>query len=906
MQHPSSPSPPESVPELLQRACHDIRAVALQLQKFGLPQSRNDEDIINSLIDAAVASIRDLLYVSGVSVSHLGGRRGAANTIHATQTYLVPAQRRTIATLSKFVLSARAVLNNAPWDVGESSNHLSLDAEELERAVIDFVSIGRDVCEESHGDKGQRRLHGHLTASHPGLGKAGAGAAGTWKGFGWISLDGNEEAPRRSLDRVTFQEFVVHVLRVQEKLKFFSEALKGSHPAEIVTEAGKAVVYELSSLLLFLGDIHIARHVDIGPVNEDRLADGAQYSRTVDRARILVRTFEATAQELYDGAATFLATTQHVRRVELCDSWRGRDESYDALEALSTSLHSSLQLTSQNLESLLVVGEEQANILERCNRSPIEWRMSQRSLVAVSNEDLADMSNDRPLYHTTHISNNADSNHQRDQSLTPPPVTSGQLPGDTWLPVDDEDLGLVRTPPRTEKIRAFFGDEAPSHYLLSLTADTKPWYLRPNYDPAEVLIDPDGTVRGGTVPALVERLTAHEYSDPNFSRAFLMTFRSFTTLDELFRLLIDRFWIQPPPNLNSDELADWRKLKQHVVRMRVINTLKSMVQDDDVLEKEELGILEQITGFVSQHDVIGIPAAKQLLVSIKRAEYGRDPRKLTVNTAVDPPPPPIVPKRIELLDVDPLELARQLTIAESQLYQKIRPSECMQRSKQSKQTKADARDGVANFIRRSNKIAQWVTFTILCKDDPRRRAAVIKQFILVADRCRAIQNFSTMGAIVSGLNSSPIHRLKRSWELVSSRYMSQLETCGEFINSYRNYNNFRSTLATVLPPCVPFVGVFLTALTHIQDGSKDYLPGNLVNFRKRQKTSEVIQDLQRWQAQPHNFHPLPSVLVYIDESLRQFGDQDVSDIFWQLSTEREPKEREEDRLARILHESGFF
>jgi len=44
-----------------------------------------------------------------------------------------------------------------------------------------------------------------------------------------------------------------------------------------------------------------------------------------------------------------------------------------------------------------------------------------------------------------------------------------------------------------------------------------------------------------------------------------------------------------------------------------------MVQDDDVLEKEELGILEQIAGFVSQNEVIGIPAAKQLLASIKRA-----------------------------------------------------------------------------------------------------------------------------------------------------------------------------------------------------------------------------------------------------------------------------------------------
>ena len=72
------------------------------------------------------------------------------------------------------------------------------------------------------------------------------------------------------------------------------------------------------------------------------------------------------------------------------------------------------------------------------------------------------------------------------------------------------DLHKIRSPPRPDKIRAFFGDDAPTHYLITLTADTKPWYLRPTYDPNEVLIDPDGTVRGGTVAGLVERLTAHE------------------------------------------------------------------------------------------------------------------------------------------------------------------------------------------------------------------------------------------------------------------------------------------------------------------------------------------------------------------------------------------------------------
>lgn len=134
-------------------------------------------------------------------------------------------------------------------------------------------------------------------------------------------------------------------------------------------------------------------------------------------------------------------------------------------------------------------------------------------------------------------------------------------------------------------------------------------------------------------------------------------------------------------------------------------------------------------------------------------------------------------------------------------------------------------DAARMLSMRTKQIAQWVTYSILCKDCPRRRATVIKHFILVADvshpsdslscgthpygqRCKTIQNFSTMSAIVSGLTSAPIHRLKRSWELVSSRTMSQLEACEAMINSYKYYNNYKNALATVFPPCVPFVGEY--------------------------------------------------------------------------------------------------
>lgn len=104
-------------------------------------------------------------------------------------------------------------------------------------------------------------------------------------------------------------------------------------------------------------------------------------------------------------------------------------------------------------------------------------------------------------------------------------------------------------------------------------------------------------------------------------------------------------------------------------------------------------------------------------------------------------------------------------------------------------------------------------------------------------------------------------------------------------------------------------GVFLSTLQFIQDGNPDNLPGGLVNFRKRQKASEVINDIKRWQAQPFNFTSIPSIGAYINDSLNQFINSDTrasSEHFWSLSLEREPREREDEKMARLLQESGFL
>jgi son of sevenless len=86
---------------------------------------------------------------------------------------------------------------------------------------------------------------------------------------------------------------------------------------------------------------------------------------------------------------------------------------------------------------------------------------------------------------------------------------------------------------------------------------------------------------------------------------------------------------------------------------------------------------------------------------------------MVVNANQGPPPPPIIPKnvkKIKLLDIDPLELARQITIIESRLYQKIRPMECLLRSREQKD--GDHNDSITSVIQMANHVKKLLALAI--------------------------------------------------------------------------------------------------------------------------------------------------------------------------------------------------
>ncbi|KAF0428186.1 ras GEF [Gigaspora margarita] len=455
--------------------------------------------------------------------------------------------------------------------------------------------------------------------------------------------------------------------------------------------------------------------------------------------------------------------------------------------------------------------------------------------------------------------------------------------------------------PRSEssKVAKFFGEDVQSINQTRVQREDKPWFLKYDYDEAEIIFNMEKHVKGGTLNALVERLTMHDLLDSSFIATFLLTYRSFCTTEQFFDMLTKRFMIQAPDNLSSEQLELWQEKKQTPVRLRVFNIMKSWLENYYIDDKDSY-CLERIREFAgtTMHEHMAFAAVSLIKVIDKRLQQRKDAvfKEMIPNNTMSPPPSikPKNLKKIKFLDLDPLEIARQLTIIEAKLYNKIRPVECLNKA-WSKETK-EGEDGdgeeiavnIKAMIVNSNQITGWVAESILNQKEIKKRCALIKHFVAVADKCRQLNNFNSLTAIISGLNSAPIHRLKRTWEMVNARTIQTLDNLNRIMNSTKNFNDYREMLHSVNPPCVPFLGVYLTDLTFIEDGNPDILKKNqqLINFSKRMKTADVIREIQQYQSVPYNLTPVQEIQIFIQSHLQD--SRDVSDLY-NTSLDMEPR-----------------
>ncbi|KAJ3074104.1 hypothetical protein HDU98_012132 [Podochytrium sp. JEL0797] len=431
------------------------------------------------------------------------------------------------------------------------------------------------------------------------------------------------------------------------------------------------------------------------------------------------------------------------------------------------------------------------------------------------------------------------------------------------------------------------------------------WYLGVDHDPKDVAFDQSGELKGATLQALVELLTAHKAFDPVFAHSFLLTYRSFTNISELLALLKARYALDPPPSLNAVEYEKWSGGKRDIVRLRVYNILKMWAETHCSTSDEDARALQDIYQF-AQHemskDFPKLSLQLSHLVSRRQESSDSSIRVLIPHRPKDAPPP-ILPmglraKKFKLVEIDPIEVARQLTMMEKSVFDKIQPAELFGRA-WSKSNGLELSPNVRAMSVLSNRIAGWVIQTILTEADVKKRAGLLKHIISVAKECLALNNFCTVATIVGALNSAAVFRLQKTWTR-AGKHVTVFKELHRLMDIHANFSRYRAAIKKASLPCVPYFALYLTDLFYVDLGSKNFLleheedpnavapASRLINFSKRAKYAHVVREIQRYQSAHYHL----AEVLELQEFLRNSFSEDGCgpDGWFDLSLRVEPRE----------------
>eukprot|EP01117_Protostelium_nocturnum_P018383 TRINITY_DN7676_c0_g2_i1.p1 TRINITY_DN7676_c0_g2~~TRINITY_DN7676_c0_g2_i1.p1 ORF type:complete len:700 (-),score=223.87 TRINITY_DN7676_c0_g2_i1:205-2304(-) len=232
---------------------------------------------------------------------------------------------------------------------------------------------------------------------------------------------------------------------------------------------------------------------------------------------------------------------------------------------------------------------------------------------------------------------------------------------------------------------------------------------------------------------------------------------------------------------------------------------------------------------------------------------------------------PLVIHKVEepkkMLDLDELEMARQLTLISFSIFCNIQMREFnnLAWEKKGKERKAP---NILLFIDRSNKLTTWVCESILDAPSIEESAQVIETFIRVSEHCKNLNNFSDFMAIMTGLMHSSISRLRRRWDKISSASSKVFTSLEEYVCMEKNYSALRAATKKATPPIVPFLGVWMQDLVFI-DENPTKLKDDHINFDKMEMISDVIERIKYCSKSKYHLMPSPSIqkLLYPENVL---------------------------------------
>ncbi|XP_050670284.1 ral guanine nucleotide dissociation stimulator-like 1 isoform X2 [Leptidea sinapis] len=422
-------------------------------------------------------------------------------------------------------------------------------------------------------------------------------------------------------------------------------------------------------------------------------------------------------------------------------------------------------------------------------------------------------------------------------------------------------------------------------------------------------------VKAGTVERLVEALATDDGElESTYVNVFLATYRSFAECGKVLDLLLRRYEALSYDDVSAGNDTSQQHRKTLVACLHVwLDTYP-----EDFRQPPHHPALQQLLTFTQIH----LPGSElhskvlQKLAIFSAERNGNLSGGSGVCLAAGMRLSAHHTASYRLPHVPHRHFAEQLTRMDMELFKKLVPHQCLGAvwSRRDKDRSHDAATVLAT-INQFNAVSFRVISTILVEPNLRalERADIIAAWLDIARELRVLKNFSSLKAIISGLQSNSVYRLRKTWTLLCKEKAELYEELARIFSEDNNRwaqrellmregtAKFADTVGEndrqlqkllhergspgVSNGTIPYLGTFLTDLTMIDTAIPDTVADGLINFDKRRKEFEVLAQIKLLQGAANAYHlPCDPMFDRWFDSVILLDDREA----YQLSCQIEP------------------